>query len=165
MRVSEIDVRLSCLLASVASLVRRVTPLQNFRLIGHLISRRVSQDGVLRCPSPVNSKLTNISQVYVLRRFQHHVGRFHGSALGLGEFQWTEGREEIPIVSDRLGALTEPCQWWDAMQETSSRVNRPIGWAFGGITNGEIRYMKLWQVSVGENCLCRDCSQFSATSQ
>ncbi|KAF9646158.1 pectin lyase-like protein [Thelephora ganbajun] len=36
-------------------------------------------------------------------------------------------------------------QWWDAMQEVSLRVNRPHGWGFQKITNGEIKYMKLWQ--------------------
>jgi len=35
------------------------------------------------------------------------------------------------------------------MQEKSSKVNRPTGWGFGGITNGEIKYMKLLQVSHG----------------
>jgi len=35
------------------------------------------------------------------------------------------------------------------MQELASQVNRPHGWAFQNITNGEIKYMKLWQVSVG----------------
>jgi hypothetical protein len=34
------------------------------------------------------------------------------------------------------------------MQELSSQVNRPFGWGFNGMTGGEIRYMKLWQVSV-----------------
>ena len=37
-------------------------------------------------------------------------------------------------------------QWWNVMQ--TSRVNRPTGWGFWGITNGEIKYMKLFQVSV-----------------
>ena len=35
------------------------------------------------------------------------------------------------------------------MQTTSSQVNRPHGWAFQGITDGEIKNMKLWQVSGG----------------
>jgi len=35
------------------------------------------------------------------------------------------------------------------MQDLDSQVNRPHGWAFRDITNGEIKYMKLWQVSVG----------------
>jgi len=45
--------------------------------------------------------------------------------------------------------LTKTYQWWNRMQEVAQRVNRPHGWAFQGITNGEIKYMKLWQVSVG----------------
>ena len=52
------------------------------------------------------------------------------------------------------GGLTEFYQWWNVMQEKASRVNRPFGWGFGGITNGEIKYMKLWQVSVDADCLC-----------
>ena len=40
------------------------------------------------------------------------------------------------------------------MQEKASKVNRPFGWGFGGITNGEIKDMKLWQVSVDERRLC-----------
>jgi len=35
------------------------------------------------------------------------------------------------------------------MQELELHVNRPYGWGFQNITNGEIKYMKLWQVSVG----------------
>ena len=35
------------------------------------------------------------------------------------------------------------------MQKVAARVNRPVGWGFNGITNGEIKYMKLSQVSVG----------------
>ena len=34
------------------------------------------------------------------------------------------------------------------MQTTSLQVNRPPGWGINGITNGEIKNMKLWQVSV-----------------
>lgn len=36
-------------------------------------------------------------------------------------------------------------QWWDVMQDLASQVNRPKGWGFQKIINGEIRYMKLWQ--------------------
>jgi len=35
------------------------------------------------------------------------------------------------------------------MQEIPLQVNRPHGWAFKNIMDGEIKYMKLWQVSVG----------------
>jgi len=35
------------------------------------------------------------------------------------------------------------------MQELDLKVNRPHGWGFQKITDGEIKYMKLWQVSVG----------------
>ena len=49
--------------------------------------------------------------------------------------------------------LTNMRQWWDAMQTLKSRVNRPHGWSFNKITNGEIKYMKLWQVSVGSTRL------------
>ena len=35
------------------------------------------------------------------------------------------------------------------MQELDLQVNRPRGWGFQKITDGEIKYMKLWQVSVG----------------
>ena len=34
------------------------------------------------------------------------------------------------------------------MQELALQVNRPHGWAFQNITNGEIKDMKLWQVSL-----------------
>jgi len=34
------------------------------------------------------------------------------------------------------------------MQELDLKVNRPHGWDFQKITDGEIKYMKLWQVSV-----------------
>ena len=34
------------------------------------------------------------------------------------------------------------------MQNLTLQVNRPFGWSFHGITNGEIKYMKLWQVSI-----------------
>ena len=39
------------------------------------------------------------------------------------------------------------------MQDVALQVNRPHGWGFQKITNGEIRYMKLWQVSVDGNGL------------
>jgi len=55
------------------------------------------------------------------------------------------------INCDRV--LTEYHQWWDVMQEIALQVNRPPGWGFQNVTNGEIRYMKLWQVSVDWNCL------------
>lgn len=55
------------------------------------------------------------------------------------------------ITGDRV--LTECRQWWDVMQDVALQVNRPHGWGFQKITNGEIRYMKLWQVSVNGNCL------------
>ena len=58
-------------------------------------------------------------------------------------------RSKTSITSD--GGLTGCYQWWNAMQEISSHVNRPFGWGFQSIQNGEIRYMKLWQVSVDEN--------------
>jgi len=35
------------------------------------------------------------------------------------------------------------------MQELALQVKRPKGWGFNNITNGEIKHMKLWQVSVG----------------
>jgi len=35
------------------------------------------------------------------------------------------------------------------MQDDNKKVNRPVGWKFYNIVGGEIRYMKLWQVSVG----------------
>ena len=50
-------------------------------------------------------------------------------------------------------ALTEFRQWWDVMQEIALQVNRPHGWAFQNITGGEIKYMKLWQVSADDNRL------------
>jgi hypothetical protein len=34
------------------------------------------------------------------------------------------------------------------MQDLALQVNRPHGWGFQKITDGEIKYMKLWQVSV-----------------
>ena len=34
------------------------------------------------------------------------------------------------------------------MQDLALQVNRPHGWGFQKITTGEIKYMKLWQVSV-----------------
>lgn len=36
-------------------------------------------------------------------------------------------------------------QWWNVMQDLDSQVNRPNGWAFQKITDGEIKYMKLLQ--------------------
>ena len=54
-------------------------------------------------------------------------------------------KNKISIVNDL--ALTEFKQWWDVMEEATLRVNRPHGWAFWSITGGEIKYMKLWQVS------------------
>ena len=45
--------------------------------------------------------------------------------------------------------LIKAYQWWDVMQELDLQVNRPRGWGFQKITDGEIKYMKLWQVSVG----------------
>ena len=53
---------------------------------------------------------------------------------------------EISIIDGRV--LTKFYQWWDVMQELTLQVNRPRGWGFQRITNGEIKYMKLWQVSV-----------------
>ena len=50
-------------------------------------------------------------------------------------------------------AITESRQWWDAMQEIALQVNRPHGWAFQNITSGEIKYMKLWQVSADDSSL------------
>jgi hypothetical protein len=35
------------------------------------------------------------------------------------------------------------------MQDPASQVNRPHGWGFHNITNGVIRNMSLYQVSVG----------------
>ena len=55
--------------------------------------------------------------------------------------------EKLSIIDGCV--LIEVYQWWDAMQTTASQVNRPDGWGFQSITNGEIRYMKLWQASVG----------------
>jgi len=54
----------------------------------------------------------------------------------------------MSITNDRM--LTEFRQWWDVMQEIALQVNRPHGWAFQNITGGEIKYMKLWQVSAGD---------------
>jgi hypothetical protein len=54
--------------------------------------------------------------------------------------------EKLLIAGGRV--LIRVCQWWDVMQELASQVNRPHGWAFQNIVNGEIKYMKLWQVSV-----------------
>ena len=56
------------------------------------------------------------------------------------------------IASDRV--LTGFHQWWDVMQELALQVNRPRGWGFQNITNGEIKDMKLLQVSVDGDCLC-----------
>ena len=44
-------------------------------------------------------------------------------------------------------------QWWDVMQKPAPQVNRPHGWGFQNITNGEIKYVKLWQVGLNESCL------------
>ena len=66
--------------------------------------------------------------------------------MGLGELQRTEGLGETIVVDPRV--LTRIHQWWDVMQTTSLQVNRPPGWGFNGVTNGEIKNMKLWQVSV-----------------
>ena len=46
-------------------------------------------------------------------------------------------------------ALIKVCQWWNVMQKSEEKVGRPTGWSFLGITKGEIRYMKVSQVSVG----------------
>ena len=35
------------------------------------------------------------------------------------------------------------------MQDPAKQVGRPVGWSFLGIAKGEIRYMKMRQVSVG----------------
>ena len=68
--------------------------------------------------------------------------------MGLGGLSRAAGRgQKMPITDYQV--LTEVCQWWDAMQEIALQVNRPHGWGFQKITGGEIRYMKLWQVSVG----------------
>lgn len=56
-------------------------------------------------------------------------------------------REELLTTCSRV--LTNICQWWDVMQTSATQVNRPNGWSFNGITNGVIKNMKLWQVSVG----------------
>ena len=53
--------------------------------------------------------------------------------------------EKISI--NRSRTLTKFFKWWDAMQNFSLQVNRPRGWSFQNITNGEIKHMKLWQVS------------------
>ena len=44
------------------------------------------------------------------------------------------------------------------MQELALQVNRPHGWGFKNVENGEIKYTKLWQVSGDKNSLCRGCS-------
>ena len=54
--------------------------------------------------------------------------------------------EKLLICGGR--ALTELVQWWNEMQNISLQVNRPHGWGFHNITGGEIKYMKLWQVSI-----------------
>jgi len=56
-------------------------------------------------------------------------------------------REKLLVTGGCM--LIKLYQWWDVMQELESQVNRPNGWGLQKITNGEIKYMKLWQVSVG----------------
>jgi len=56
-------------------------------------------------------------------------------------------------VSEKLSAicgcvLIKVYQWWDVMQKAEDQVGRPVGWNFLGITKGEIKYMKVRQVSV-----------------
>ena len=66
---------------------------KTFRLIEHFISRRVTHDIGIFHPSSAKSNLTRCPQVRIHGRFQRHVGRFHGPALGLGEFLRTTGQE------------------------------------------------------------------------
>ena len=47
------------------------------------------------------------------------------------------------------------------MQDVALQVNRPHGWGFQNITNGEIRSMKLWQVGVMGNNLYHGGTQIS----
>jgi len=55
--------------------------------------------------------------------------------------------EKLSIIGGCV--LIKVYQWWDAMQVISTQVNRPRVVNFYGITVTEIKYMKLWQVSVG----------------
>jgi hypothetical protein len=57
-------------------------------------------------------------------------------------------REKTLIINGRV--LTRVYQWWDVKLQ----VNRPPGWGFQGITKGEIKHMKLWQVSAGYDTRC-----------
>ena len=57
-------------------------------------------------------------------------------------------------VRERLSAICgcafiKVRQWWNVMQDSAKQVGRPVGWSFLGIAKGEIRYMKMRQVSVG----------------
>jgi len=46
-------------------------------------------------------------------------------------------------------ALIKVYQWWDAMQVSAKQVDRPTAVGFLGMTGGVVKYMKMWQVSVG----------------
>ena len=46
------------------------------------------------------------------------------------------------------------------MQELALQVNRPRGWGFQNITNGEIKYMKLWQVSVDKSTFTTEALKY-----
>ena len=61
----------------------------------------------------------------------------HGQQVGM----------KLLIAGGRV--LNKVYQWWNAMQEIALQLHRPHGWAFHNITGGEIKYMKLLQVSMG----------------
>lgn len=159
MRVSEINI---CLLAIVGSSVCRITFPETLKLTRHSISFRVTQGIGLCFPSLVNRNLTSTP------RFRF-TGGTNVTLEGSRDPHWgwvnsygQQVGEKTQIISGR--ALTEFYQWWDAMQEIALQVNRPHGWGFQNIVNGEIKYMKLWQVSADENYLCRRGSEIYPSS-
>ena len=90
---------------------------------------------------------THTFQVRVHWRFQCYIGRIRRLRLWLGELSWTAGRGGSVIHQGP--SAYDAYQWWDVMQEIALQVNRPRGWGFQNIAGGEIKYMKLWQVSIG----------------
>ena len=77
----------------------------------------------------------------------------------MGEFPWTASQElSADRPSDR--GLTGFYQWW-VIRDEPVLQNRPQGWGFQGVTNGEIKYMKMWQVSIEENYPRRGGSEIS----
>ena len=67
-----------------------------------------------------------------------HGGWINGNGQKVGE--------KLSIIGGCM--LIKVYQWWDAMQTTASQVNRPHGLGFQSITQGEVRYIKLFNVSV-----------------